>query len=75
MREALTQNGIPVASSCGGEGACTKCVVFVERGWEALPPRNEVEADMAEIQELSRQERLSCQTTILEDVMVDTDYW
>ncbi len=30
LMDILLQNGIPVASSCAGEGTCKKCVALIE---------------------------------------------
>jgi uncharacterized 2Fe-2S/4Fe-4S cluster protein (DUF4445 family) len=52
--------GIEIASECGGQGRCRRCVVRVDRGMEALAPRSaaEQEANLAE------NERLACQARV-----------
>lgn len=76
LMQSLEDAGIPVASSCGGEGVCTKCLVKVIDGKENLSPRSDLEIDMQEIHEFDKNQRMSCQTEILTgQVQIDTDYW
>ena len=75
LMKALVDNGVPVATSCGGEGVCTKCVITVVEGRENLSRPNELEDDMRDIHDIPREQRMSCQTEVLGDVTVDTGYW
>lgn len=75
LMQILLDNDIAVASSCGGEGVCTKCVLKVIQGGENLSQPNDSEKDLKEIYDLSRNERVSCQTEVLGDVTLDADYW
>ncbi len=59
--EVALKNGIEIPHSCGAMGSCTTCLIFVERSSEALPARNELEQDLADMRGLADQERLSCQ--------------
>jgi 2Fe-2S ferredoxin len=71
----LNDMGIPVASSCGGEGVCVKCMVRVIEGKENLSPEGDLETDMKEIHDVPAGHRMSCQTQVLGDITIDTDYW
>ncbi len=73
--EVLNENGIPVASSCGGEGVCIRCMVKIIEGKENLSPEEDLEIDMKEIHDVTGPMRMSCQTRILGDIVIDTDYW
>lgn len=75
LMNVLLEHDVAVASSCGGEGVCCKCVIKVINGAQNLSPANEIEKDLKEIHDLSKNERVSCQTTVLGDVTLDTDYW
>jgi 2Fe-2S ferredoxin len=75
LMDVLNQNGVPVASSCGGEGVCIKCVITVVDGLENLSRPNELEKDLRDIHDLPRNQRISCQTEILGDIVIDTPYW
>lgn len=67
LRIAL-DNGIPMESACGGNGFCTTCMCKVKQGMENLSPRNENEENMGVMED---PDRLSCQSQILGDVIVE----
>jgi 2Fe-2S ferredoxin len=75
LMEALVANGLPVASSCGGDGVCAKCRVEVVTGRENLSMEGDREKSLRERQEIPSNERLSCQVRVLGDVTIDTSYW
>ncbi len=75
LMEALTEAEIPVASSCGGNGVCTKCLVKVIEGRENLSPENDLEQDMRDIHGYERNQRMSCQAHVCGDIKIDADYW
>ena len=52
---------IPISSSCGGRGICKECRIIIEKGREVLNKGTELEKD------LSKEERLACQTIIEDD--------
>jgi len=61
LLEAGLREGIDIPSSCGGSGTCGTCRVLVLKGLELLPPRNEVENEMAKERQFAANERLCCQ--------------
>jgi len=75
LMRALLSNGVPVASSCDGDGVCTKCRMQIVAGNENLSKETEFEADLKDIHEIPKNERVSCQVTVQGDVTVDTTYW
>lgn len=75
LMRALLAAGIPVASSCNGDGICAKCRVTVSHGSRNLSPETESEKKLRETHHIPAPERLACQTTVLGDVVVDTSYW
>ena len=75
LMKSLLDNGVPVASSCSGEGVCAKCRVKIILGKDNLSTPNLVEADLVEIHDLNSNERISCQTRITGDITIDTNYW
>lgn len=75
LMQVLLDSDIAVASSCGGEGVCCKCVIRIMEGKENLSPMNDLEKDLREMHDVARNERVSCQTTVLGDITVDADYW
>ena len=71
----LLDAGIPVASSCEGDGVCAKCKIQILEGAENLSPENETEAFLKEKNNIPQDQRISCQTQIHGDVKIDATYW
>lgn len=59
--EVALKNGLEISHSCGGMGSCTTCRVIVVEYRGQLPPRNELEQDIADMRGFQEEERLSCQ--------------
>lgn len=71
LMDALIEAGLPVASSCHGEGICSKCgVLMTPQG-----TRTELEIQTAQRNKLPEIMRLSCQVFIDKDLTVATTYW
>jgi 2Fe-2S ferredoxin len=68
--ELAVDNEIPLNHSCGGFGTCGTCRVFVEKNVEKLPPRENVELEMAEDRGFADHERLSCQIPPLDGLIL-----
>jgi ferredoxin, 2Fe-2S len=71
LMDLLIENQLPVASSCHGEGICSKCAMKVT-------PKGELTAE--EFKVLSRNKhnldfRLCCQYHITENITVESSYW
>ena len=75
LMKALLDAGLPVASSCGGDGVCSKCHVKVIEGKENLSKESQEEQELREINDIPKGERISCQVTINGNVSLDTPYW
>jgi ferredoxin, 2Fe-2S len=75
LMRALLNNGIPVASSCNGDGVCTKCRIKIISGKENLSPETDLEKDLRDIHDIPNSERISCQTTVNGPITVDATYW
>jgi 2Fe-2S ferredoxin len=72
---ALLDAGIPVASSCAGEGVCAKCKITILEGAENLSAENDLEQFLKKKHRVPEDMRISCQTEVLGDVLIDTSYW
>ncbi|UXR66264.1 (2Fe-2S)-binding protein [Bdellovibrio bacteriovorus] len=59
--------------TCGGNGTCGTCRVFVIQGLEKLGPRNEIEAEMAQDRVFQASERLACQMEPVDGLVVFQD--
>jgi len=75
LMNVLLDNGIPVASSCHGQGVCTKCRVKIIAGIEHLSPEGEFEKSVRTRLRIPADMRISCQTTVHGDILIDTAYW
>lgn len=71
LMQCLLAAGLPVASSCLGEGICSMCKMTVV-GTVSAP--SELESRTLTRNKLVGQ-RLSCQILIQNDLTVSTSYW
>ncbi len=71
LMDLLIENRIPVASSCLGEGVCSKCAV------EMTPQGELTEVEIKTLQRNLKtlDQRLCCQVFIHQDLEVKTGYW
>lgn len=77
LMKALLDAGLPVASSCKGDGICAKCKLEVRDASGALLLKS-VSKDEVFHQgkgSLPQNLRLSCQIRVEEDLSVDAAYW
>lgn len=80
LMQTLLKNNLPVASSCYGKGICARCRVTVIDGAEHLTTPTPLELNARQRlagspQEISNDERLSCQCRVLGTIKIDTSYW
>ena len=75
LMKALLSAGLPVASSCLGDGICGKCRIYIIEGFENLTPMNAVETILRDRLKVPREQRISCQSEIIGDIRVDASYW
>lgn len=75
LMKSLLNAGIPVASSCNGEGICGKCVIQVLSGQENLTGKNNLELNLIEKYKPAAHCRYSCQTHVIGDITIDAGYW
>ncbi len=75
LMPTLLAQGLPVASSCHGEGVCSKCRIKIVTGAENLSPETDLERTLRKRNRVDDGLRISCQTRVLGDVTADTDYW
>lgn len=73
--KALLQADLPVASSCDGDGVCAKCKILILEGMENLSSENDTEIFLKETNNISPTARISCQTEVQGDVLIDATYW
>ncbi len=75
LMEALLKAGLPVASSCHGDGICGKCRIQIHGGSENLTKINPIEQIVRDRLKVPPEYRISCQTQVLGDILIDTSYW
>jgi len=64
--EILLEKNIPVSHSCGGNGTCGTCKVFVDLSFLSnAKKRNKLELDLAQDRGFKPNERLSCQLYLI----------
>ena len=56
--------------ACGGRGRCTTCKVIVKEGLDHFDSITEAEQRFINLNKLQPNERLACQVTISDDVVV-----
>lgn len=75
LMSLLLDAHLPVASSCKGDGICSKCRVDVRMGKENLSPELDLEAKTKKRNRVPEHNRLACQVYVRGSVTIDTDYW
>lgn len=71
LLDTLNANKVSISQSCGANGSCTTCRVFVLKGLENCSPRSEIECERAEERGFVPNERLACQTQINGDLTIE----
>ena len=64
--ELIHENGIDWMHGCGKKGRCTTCKMHILAGQENLSPETAQELQFRALNRLLPNERLACQTKILE---------
>lgn len=72
LMDSLLKAGLPVASSCHGEGVCSMCRVKIEG---VVNPPESFEVATLIRNKCETNERLSCQIIVTGDLRVTTKYW
>ncbi len=72
LMSALLEAGLPVASSCHGDGICSMCRVRLSGH---INPPADFEINSLKRNKCEPNERLSCQVLVTSDLEVQTRYW
>lgn len=76
LMSCLIAAGIPVASSCGGDGVCGKCRVRILSHPENIVSHKEqLKRSSTQTFQLKDDERLSCQSLVQGDITIAASYW
>lgn len=71
LLDTLNANKVGIPQSCGANGSCTTCRVFVLNGISSCSPRTEIELERAMERDFAPNERLSCQTFLYGDLEIE----
>lgn len=71
LLDTLNANKVSISQSCGGNGTCTTCRVFILKGLEHCSARTELEGERADERGFAVNERLSCQTELLGNLQLE----
>ncbi len=75
LHDAVRRAGLPIASACGAEGICGRCVVEAVEGGAELPPESTWESDLKARNRVEARYRLACRVSPTSDVTVRAPYW
>jgi ferredoxin len=70
LLDTLNASKVSISQSCGANGTCTTCRVFVLEGLQNCSPREALEQERADERNFQENERLSCQTQLYGNVHV-----
>lgn len=75
LMKSLLEAGLPVASSCDGDGVCAKCRIQIIEGKENLSSEGDLESFLKEKHKIAKDFRISCQTVVNGDIKISASYW
>ena len=75
LLEAARRAGLPLASSCSGEGACGRCGMRIVNRDPNLAPETDSERRVKARNRVEDELRLACRTGISSNITVTTSYW
>lgn len=75
LLDAARRAGLPLASSCGADGLCSRCGVRVVAGAERIPAEGAAERAIKARNRIDPSERLACRVMLEADITITTAYW
>jgi ferredoxin len=75
LLEAARSAGLPVASSCGANGVCSRCGLELLEGEELLAPESQRETEIKARNRIDPRLRLGCRTRVAANLRVTAPYW
>ena len=67
----LNANNVSIGQSCGANGSCTTCRIIIHSDKKNFSERTEIETERAVERGFSENERLACQTEVLESAIIE----
>lgn len=71
LLDVLNDNKVSINQSCGANGSCTTCRVFTRSDKSNFSERTEIEIERAEERSFAENERLACQTYLLDSAQIE----
>ena len=71
LLDILNANNISINQSCGGNGSCTTCRIITHSDGKLFSQKNELETELAAERGFLSNERLACQTQLLDSVTIE----
>jgi ferredoxin len=71
LLDILNDNKVSIDQSCGANGTCTTCRVITHSPAKNFSPRTDVENERAKERDFADNERLACQTNLIESVIIE----
>jgi len=75
LHDAVRRAGLPIASACGADGICGRCVLEAVEGGASLPPETALETDLKARNRVEARYRLACRVRPTGDITVRAPYW
>lgn len=69
--DALKSSKVEINHECGGNGTCTTCLIITHSDEISFSPRTEIELERSEERNFKTNERLSCQTYLLQSAVIE----
>ena len=69
--DILNANNVSINQSCGANGSCTTCRIIIHSDQKAFSPRTEIESERALERGFADNERLACQTQLLDTATIE----
>lgn len=71
LLDALNSSKVKINHECGGHGICTTCLVITHSDASCFNERKDLELERAEERGFQINERLACQTTLLNSAVIE----
>jgi ferredoxin, 2Fe-2S len=75
LYDAAIAAGLPIASSCDGQGTCGKCNMQVVAGGQNVTRASRLELRLLKKEGKPMTDRISCLALVMGDCTMTTTYW
>lgn len=71
LLDVLNANNVRINQTCGANGTCTTCRIITHSPASCFSERSEIELERAQERNFEDNERLSCQTNLLDSATIE----